>query len=211
MFFQIGEPSPIVVSVTTIDNLCFGYSTGSANSQVSDPGNAPFTYLWSTGETTPNIATLSAGTYDLIVTNVDGCQQNEFYLNVDPNTSTSFDITEPNSLTLNPLIYPISVTGANDGSISVSPTGGVAPYSYSWTWSGSINYTNTNATINNLSPGYYYLQVGDAGGCLDTDTFLLNQPGCVLSINSTYLRHLIHAVHHVRSCNTSFMVLLLVN
>lgn len=192
VFFQIGEPSPIVVSITTIDNLCNGYSTGSANSQVSDPGNAPFTYLWSTGETTPNIATLSAGTYDLIVTNNEGCQQNEFFLNGGLNTITSFDILEPNALSLNPTILPISVTGANDGSVSVSPSGGLAPYSYLWTYSGSSSFINTNSSINNLSPGYYYLQVADANGCLQLDTFLFNEPNCNLTINSTYLPPLCH-------------------
>lgn len=192
VFFQIGEPSPIVVSVTTIDNLCYGYSTGSANSQVSDPGNAPFSYLWSTGETTPNIVTLSAGTYDLIVTNNNGCQQNEFFLNGGFSTTTSFDISEPNPLALNPTISPISVTGANDGSVSVSPTGGLAPYSYSWTYSASSSFLNTNSTINNLSPGLYYLQVTDAAGCLQLDTFLFNEPNCNLTINSTYLPPLCH-------------------
>ena len=187
VFFQIGEPSPIVVSVTKIDNLCNGYSTGSANTQVSDPGNAPFTYLWSTGETTPNIATLSSGTYDLIVTNSVGCQQNEFFLNGGSNTTTSFDILEPNALSFNPTILPISVTGANDGSVSVSPSGGLAPYEYTWTYSASSSFTNTNSSINNLSPGYYYLEVADANGCLQLDTFLFNEPNCNLTINSNYL------------------------
>ena len=91
---QISQPSAINVSVTTIDNLCFGGSSGSANSQVTDLF-PPFYYLWSTGDTTPNIANLIAVTYSLSVRNDNGCIQTDLYVNGSINTSTTFDILEP--------------------------------------------------------------------------------------------------------------------
>ena len=49
-------------AITTVDNVCHDGSSGSANTQITDPF-PPFDYIWSTGDTTPNIANLNAGTY----------------------------------------------------------------------------------------------------------------------------------------------------
>ncbi len=51
------------------------------------------------------------------------------------------------------------VCSATNGTITASPTGGVAPYTYSWSNSGNT------ATINNLAAGTYTVTVTDANGC----------------------------------------------
>lgn len=50
-------------------------------------------------------------------------------------------------------------TEANNGSATVTTTGGMAPYSYIW------NNNATTATITGLAPGTYTVTVTDAGGC----------------------------------------------
>jgi hypothetical protein len=49
-----------------------GTGNGSISTLVNG-GNAPYTYIWNTGATTPNLTNLAAGTYSLIVADVLGC------------------------------------------------------------------------------------------------------------------------------------------
>ena len=53
------------------DASCYGACDGDASAGSS--GTAPFTYSWSTGETTQLISNLCAGRYDCTVTDADGC------------------------------------------------------------------------------------------------------------------------------------------
>ena len=182
--FQIGQPNPIVTSVTTTDNLCNGSSTGTANTQVTDPF-PPFSYMWSTGDTTANIANLSAGTYNLIVRNINGCLQSDIYVNGSLTTSTSFDILEPLPISLSSVVTNISVNGANDGNISVIPSGGTSPYSYSWI--GPNGFSSSMASIINLSAGFYQLIITDINGCTYDEQFVINEPFCNITIDTTYL------------------------
>jgi len=180
---QISQPSPINVSVTTIDNLCFDGSSGSANSQVTDLF-PPFYYLWSTGDTTPNIANLIAGTYNLSVRNDNGCIQTDLYVNGSTTTSTTFDILEPSPISITSVVSNISVNGANDGSISFVANGGYAPYSY--LWSGPNGFTSTSSSITNLSSGFYTVIVTDIYGCTYDEQFTINEPNCNILIDTTY-------------------------
>jgi gliding motility-associated-like protein len=190
--FQIGEPSPLTVSITTNDNICFDGTSGSANTQITN-SFPPFTFTWSNLDTTPNITNLIAGTYGLIVTNANGCMQDNFYLNSDPNTSTSFDILEPTEITVTSNVTDITAYGADDGIINVAPSGGTPSSSgYQYAWTGPLNYTSNNGSINNLTNGLYNLVVTDANGCTYNETFNINEPGCNVSIDTTYLPPLCH-------------------
>lgn len=61
---------------------------------------------------------------------------------------------------------PESISGANDGSVSVAVTGGSGNLSYLWTPGNA-----TTATVNNLSAGLYTVVVSDlTTGCRLTDT-----------------------------------------
>ena len=55
-------------------------------------------------------------------------------------------------------IANVSCQGFNDGSISISVSGGVPPYNYNW------NNGATTANLSNLSQGNYFLTITDAVG-----------------------------------------------
>jgi gliding motility-associated-like protein len=62
----------------------------------------------------------------------------------------------------------------NSGTVTTTPTGGVAPYSYSWQPGGQ-----TTQTVTGLSPGSYTVTVTDATGCavsMDTVTVPVGVP-----------------------------------
>jgi hypothetical protein len=64
-------------------------------------------------------------------------------------------------------VTPINCYGLTNGSLSVTPTGGTAPYRYAWS-GGAIS---TDSVIRNLATGNYRLEITDNRGCktiLDT-------------------------------------------
>lgn len=65
----------------------------------------------------------------------------------------------------------VSCNGANDGFISLSPTGGVSPYAFAWT----PNVSSTQSA-GGLAPGNYEVIVTDNVGCSGTYNFTINEP-----------------------------------
>lgn len=68
----IGQPLPLALTLEGTEVLCENQNTGYVNSSVSG-GSAPYTYLWSGGETVSNLTDLISGVYTLTVTDSKGC------------------------------------------------------------------------------------------------------------------------------------------
>ena len=143
----------IAMQNETAPNAC----DGSISASVSG-GTPAYSYLWSNGVTTPSIANLCLGTYQLFVTDANGCQD-----------SVSVAITNPCS---NLMVY-LSGTATTDsvncnGTITSAVYGGNGPYVYSWS-----NGTTTSSQTN-LCNGTYTLTVVDINGCAATASFTIN-------------------------------------
>lgn len=150
---NFGAPT---VSGSVTDPDCYGDLTGTVTSNVSG-GSAPFSYLWSTGDTSTTIAGLPAGSYSLTVTDSTGCIATHVYV-----------INQPDSLALTGSTTS-STIGFNDGSATVTPAGGTQPYSYNWSnGSGS-------QTITGLAGGNYTVTVTDSNGCSETLTLVVDE------------------------------------
>ena len=77
--FLVNEPSfPLQVTIDTMHVICFGQANGSAMAQPTG-GVAPYTYLWSTNETTQSINNLTAGSYSVVVEDANLCQHTVFF------------------------------------------------------------------------------------------------------------------------------------
>lgn len=72
-----------------------------------------------------------------------------------------------------------SCVDGNDGSLTVTPSGGVAPYTYEWTGFG-VNATTQ--TVNNLYADIYDLTVTDANNTTATATVSLPNPTPLVNI-----------------------------
>ena len=143
----INDGSTITILLTPFNSTCGGVDAGRILSMVSG-GTAPYSYNWSNGATTDSIINLAAGLYELTVTDANGCTVT---------TNTTINDGANINLTLTP-VSPNCI-GGNDGSISSSISGGLAPYTYNWSDSTSSD------AINNLTAGDYALTVTDANGC----------------------------------------------
>jgi hypothetical protein len=151
------------VSVSTNPS---GGNNGTATATAT--GTAPYTYIWSNGETSQTIINLAPGTYTVTAMDANGC------------TGSTSGIVSPGS-GCNVTVYTTktdeSVAGANDGSATVYMTGGTAPYTDVWS-NGA-----TGQTITGLAPGTYFVTSTDANGCVGTSSAIIN-PGS--SANSCY-------------------------
>src|SRR5690606_17411897 len=76
----------------------------------------------------------------------------------------------------------ILCNGANTGLASVTVSGGVTPYTY--TWDNGITSTTHEAT--DLSAGTYTVTIEDANGCTTTETFTITEP-TALDVVSTQI------------------------
>jgi uncharacterized repeat protein (TIGR01451 family) len=122
-------------------------SNGSASATPSN-GTAPYTYLWSTSETTSSITGLTGNTYYSVeATDANGCRsEKSFYLSL--NSPLQLNFTNTNA--------PCQAAG---GSISAIASNGTEPYTYQW------GQGETTSSLSNLTTGDYYLNVTDANGC----------------------------------------------
>jgi hypothetical protein len=145
--------------VSVSNNPCFGDSAGSIIVGVT--GDGPFTYQWlNSTETDSMITGLTDGTYTVVVTGTCG--------NPDTLSATVAGPAAPITQTLTAWNEPSCTI--NDGSLTVTASGGTPGYSYAWSNGGST------ASISNLAAGSYSLTVTDANGCTHTGSYVLSNP-----------------------------------
>ncbi|HMQ48158.1 MAG TPA: gliding motility-associated C-terminal domain-containing protein [Saprospiraceae bacterium] len=169
----VDEEGP-VLSALPIDVLCHGASTGAIDLLVQG-GSLPYTFSWSNGFTSEDMANLPAGAYTVTVTDGSNCQ-----------VILTTVIDQPLAMNLSNIqSLPPSGVGASDGQFSAQLNGGTSPYSY--TWSGSASGSdNQNSPglfiIGGLPAGNYSLTIEDANGCVFNQNFLINEVDCIFTV-----------------------------
>lgn len=167
--FVVNEPAALVINQPTITNVaCFGESTGSVSVNFTG-GTGPFTYTWSpAGPNSPTYSGVTAGNYDITVTDDNGCSASAAYTINQPATALSFGTAT---------VVDVLCNGAATGSITVTVSGGTTtnPYTYAW----SAPASSSTATASNLTAGQYTVTVTDANGCTLTQTNAVAQPTAV--------------------------------
>jgi hypothetical protein len=155
---NVAQPTALQATGNTTAVSCNGGLNGSVTLTVSG-GTAPYSYLWSNGATSKDISGISAGTYNVTITDASGCT-----------ISLSFTITQPSLLTSTSSSTNISCFGGANGTTSISVNGGTTPYTYSWNVSGS------GSSLSGLAAGNYSVNVTDANGCTTSAAYTLTQP-----------------------------------
>ncbi|MBN4066096.1 SprB repeat-containing protein, partial [Candidatus Amoebophilus asiaticus] len=169
------------VTTASTNNICYGDSAGIWTFEIDSSiiftnPLAPFTFVYSTGQTVTNVpfdstvilTDLVGGTYAVTQTDANGCQ------NV-----TSVTVGEPDSLLIIPTIDDVDCNGGNDGSVTTTVSGGTSPYSFSWSTGGTTN------AISGLTAGNYTLTLVDAGPCTTVVSYTVNEPNPITLPTST--------------------------
>ena len=158
--YEITEPDILKINLDQkVDILCHGDATGKIDVTVSG-GTSPYTYEWvdnfgnkynrDIGNVfnTGNLSNIPVGVYDLKVTDFNGCQE-----------TLQVEIKQPDELKIDFNKVDVSCFNGSDGTIDVTPSGGVAPYTFTWSDFGN------GASRTNLSAGKYTVTVTDKNNC----------------------------------------------
>ncbi len=164
---SITQPvATLSTSISASQNVsCTGGGNGAIDLTVNG-GTQPYSYQWSTGANTQDIGSLAAGTYNVTITDANGCT-----------TSASGSVTQPSSSLSTSINSSQNVLchGGNNAAISINVGGGTTPYSFSWS-NGA-----TTQNISGLQAGTYMVTVTDANGCVSTANQTITQPSAALS------------------------------
>lgn len=191
--FIIHEPIEATIEILTpiscnqnnefLDPFSNGELTVYVEGGVPFSTGLPYNYYWKKQDDNgiwqvlnnqdTNIASnLSAGNYALNVEDslghVIGIYQGDLLIQ---ETDSLFYFQEPELLELEVTSTPISCSTGNDGTATVSISGGISDYNIEW------SNGETTPTIRNLIAGTYLVYVTDSRGCKATSQVTINQPG----------------------------------
>jgi hypothetical protein len=160
----------LAVSLARKDNVkCFYETTGSFE-VAAQGGVGPYAYWLNPGskQTTAAFAQLAVGNYTVTVQDKNEC---ETLLPVSieslhPSFSLAFGKQDVNCFE------------GQDGTVALTVSGGVTPFSYRWK-----NMAETSSTLRNLRAGSYEVTVTDGAGCFVTESLSIFQPAEPLRIS----------------------------
>jgi hypothetical protein len=170
----VTQPNALVVTPTVTNYNCFG-QTGAINLNVTG-GTGARTYNWSRSgggftASTQNINNLTAGTYNVTVTDANSCTATSMATVTGPATQVVVNLASKTN---------ISCNGGSNGSINITAVGGTPGYTYLWS-DGSTAEDRTG-----LGVGTYNVTVTDSKGCTATRSEAITQPPpLVVSIQKT--------------------------
>jgi gliding motility-associated-like protein len=170
---SINAPNTIVADISShTDVTCFGNSNGSAT-VVAIGGNGPLSYNWNTipSQFGTIASNLPSGNYTVTVSDTIGCSDTAVVI-----------VSQPQPLILS-IISQTNVLGfgQNNGTATVSASGGITPYSFSWSHNAQAN----SNFVADLPSGSHLIIVTDANACSDTSQ--INIGVDVSNLNPEYL------------------------
>ena len=164
---QIQQPlADLSVQFSVGDVSCFGGTDGQIDATVSG-GTNPYTFNWSNGATSEDITGITSSSYQVTVTDANGCI-----------ITGSDEVDEPNSaLALSLIETDILCFGDQTGAIELLAAGGTPPYNYNW------SNGETTQNIDSLSSGTYSVTVTDTNSCAESISGQLEQPIAPIAIS----------------------------
>lgn len=163
------SPAGIVFNPEINHVRCYGENNGKIK---LNPGGGfpPYTFYWSTSDTTDQLDSLQSGMYYINVKDTSGCS-----------TSDSIFIMQPANINSTFIANKLKCFGDSNGIAEVVVSGGIAPYKLRW------SQDDTTMIIKSLKSGKYYLTISDNNGCIHNDTLVIEENSKInprLSISS---------------------------
>ena len=173
----ITQPQTNITATISSNNIsCHGGSDGSASVSATGgtpfpPPAAPYTYLWSDGQTTQTAINLTAGTYTCTIEDATstGC-----------GLIVTVTIIDPPELVIDSIIInPVTCSGQCDASVlSIQASGGTPytlGYSYLYSVNGGLPHPNISY-FNGYCAGTYTVEVSDVNNCYNQEILIIEEP-----------------------------------
>ena len=155
----VGNSGSPIITVTTITNVsCHNGNNGAIDITISG-GQPLYTYSWSNGAITQDLAGLASGIFTVTVTDNNLCS-----------STKSITVTQPLAITFTNSNTNVSCFGGTNGAVDITVFGGTIPYSYLWS-SGAITQD-----ISGKIAGTYSVTVSDANSCTANASYTITQP-----------------------------------
>jgi PKD repeat protein len=150
--------SQMNIITNSINSNCL-QNNGQAIANVIGP-NSPYSYSWTNGSTSNIASNLSAGIYQVTVTDSKGCSN--FAI------ATVSDAEAPTIAVSN--VIDVSCYGQSNGAINITPIGNTEGIQFQWS-NGA-----TTEDINGLVAGPYEVIVTNGQGCVSAASIVVSQP-----------------------------------
>lgn len=154
----LGSPLLAFNVLFQVEHATCGTNLGSAWA-YTDGGVWPFTYAWSNGATTSNIAGVAPGLYSVTITDDEG-------------TSATGEVEITSTTALFPAVEPVTVWSCIDDDCSGNlfhfsySVGGVAPYTIAFDTPGPNGYVSSGFSFTGLCANTTYnVTITDSEGC----------------------------------------------
>ena len=164
---SISQPEALTIESSVSNASCVGLCDGRIN-VAANGGTPSYSYRWSTGFDMPELTELCSGTYNLTVSDAHGCVANR-----------SYTIIQPTEITASATATDVTCYAGNDGKITVSVSGGTAPYSYAL--NEYMSESTTNNILNQISAGHYVVYIRDSRNCMTRTEVTINSPERLLA------------------------------
>ncbi|MEA3497407.1 MAG: gliding motility-associated C-terminal domain-containing protein [Bacteroidota bacterium] len=156
--YIINEPTALIISSEATETPCFGGPNGNIKIDVSG-GVLPYSFDWSSGDTTKDLNNIYPGIYTLDVRDSNGCS-----------ISIIDTVSQMDSIHFDYLVRDASCSNGEDGKIETfNFSGGNGTYSYQWSTGDTLK------KIENISKGTYSFTVKDFMGCTLTKNIIVGE------------------------------------
>lgn len=151
----VSQPYPLIATPTIISPIrCHG-QTATISANITG-GTMPYSVVWSNSHTGIDYNIVTAGTYQLTVTDDHSCT-----------TTAEITVTQPDPISMQSSLQNQICDGVCNGEIYAVVSGGVQPYNFSWS-----NQHNGSFLVG-LCSGNYSLTVSDANNCTKTQQYFV--------------------------------------
>ena len=186
--FTVNNNCRIICETIATPVVCYGDSSGSL-AVTGSGGFPPYNfYLYLSSDLTTQISSvlgvnanpgmttfsdLPTGNYTILIT--DSVQNLD-----DPTICPDTFISEPTALDYTIEAEHIFCNGASTGSIDLTPSGGIPPYTYAWTKVGDVGFNASTQDLSGLSAGVYNVVITDSKGCDANTQVEITEPPLLL-------------------------------
>ena len=158
---NLEQPDSLTLNIEKEDISCFGLKDGKTTISVGG-GVGGFRFRWSNQAFVPQLTQLASGTYQVVVTDANGCE-----------IAGETNIIEPAPIDFKVInVQDVTCNGEATGAITLEALGGTSPFAFRV---ANQNFQN-NAEITGLQAGDYTLEVRDNRGCVQTTNARVAEP-----------------------------------